>query len=282
MSLPILLWIAACELTQLSTSPALVEIGRVKHEGFSEASGLESSRRFPGVYWAVCDSGNPPHLYALDARGQMLAEYRIDEAVNLDWECLAIDHLGNLYICDVGNNVLQGKSRLPQRWTYVVREPDPRSSPQSSEPRLLPIDRTLLVRYPEGPFDIEAAFAWGDDLYFVSKLGRDTAVFRLPCSQPADEDDSEPTYTLERVVGLPDVSSVTSAAISSGGDHLAICTYHEACLFQVRPGAVFELASNRPYRRVPFRASEVEACTWDRRNLLLLSELGIFYRLKLE
>jgi hypothetical protein len=274
------------------TLPLVTEVGRVSGAAIQEASALEASRRYPDVYWTVPDSGNPPHLVAIDGAGKVLARYRIKDAVNLDWECLALDQSGRLFICDVGNNAIRGKSRLLQRWVYVVREPDPRKpvaeEAAPGEPPTLPLERTLLVRYPEGPFDIEAALAFGEAVYFISKTDGDAAVYRLPWIQAVadstasnDEDTGEEAITLEKILELPGLRSATGASLSPDGRLLAVSTYTDVWLYRVADrGAAFSLENHRPARRLPFRAPGVEACSWDGRHLLLLSESGTLYRLR--
>jgi hypothetical protein len=208
--------IFAAALLGQSGGADLLEVGRLDNPAIKEASALEASLRYAGVYWTVSDSGNPALLYAIDNGGKVLATYSIDGAVNLDWECLAIDRTGRIYIGDVGNNAIQGKSRLPQRWVYVVQEPDPRQGAAEHDPhapRPLPLERTILVRYPGAPFDIEGAFAWGDALFFVSKTRGDAAIYKVPLAGAPHEADTVP-ITLEKVVELPGLNFATGAAIS--------------------------------------------------------------------
>ncbi|MBW3599032.1 MAG: hypothetical protein KY475_17390 [Planctomycetes bacterium] len=269
--------LAAAVLTQ---SPGFREFGRLSDPDIQEASALEASRRFPGVFWTVPDSGNPPHLIAIDRTGRVLAKYHVSEAVNLDWECLALDEAGNLYICDVGNNVINGHSRLHQRWVYVVREPDPRA-PSDDEAagdglRKLAVERTIFVRYPDRPFDIEAAFAWGRQVYFISKTRDHAAIYRLPTS------DAEGPVRLEKVAELPGLDRATGAALSPDGRRLAVCTYHDVWLYPATAADGFALKRRRPTHRLPYEARGVEACAWDGKDLVLLSEAGRIYRLRCE
>ena len=57
---------------------------------------------------------------------ELLAEYHVEGAANFDWESLAIDGEGRLYIGDVGNNIFPGGLR--RRVIYRVPEPDPRAA----------------------------------------------------------------------------------------------------------------------------------------------------------
>ena len=98
----------------------LRHIGTIDEPLIREPSGLVRSRQYPGVFWILSDSGNPPFLYAIQRTGKVIARYHIVDAVNLDWEALAADDRGNLFVADVGNNV-----SLPRRWIYRLREPNP-------------------------------------------------------------------------------------------------------------------------------------------------------------
>lgn len=57
-----------------------------------------------GRLWLLNDSRNPPELFRFDLATGQLAETRLLPVPNRDWEDLAHDPLGNLYIGDFGNN----------------------------------------------------------------------------------------------------------------------------------------------------------------------------------
>ncbi|MFO0950915.1 MAG: hypothetical protein U0835_07120 [Isosphaeraceae bacterium] len=67
-----------------------------------------ASRRHPGVFWVHNDSGNPPRLFAVRVDGSLIREYAV-QAPNVDWEDIAVDDEGHLYLGDIGNN----DARLP-------------------------------------------------------------------------------------------------------------------------------------------------------------------------
>ncbi|MGB5943997.1 MAG: hypothetical protein WBG71_14025 [Leeuwenhoekiella sp.] len=56
-----------------------------------------------GIY-AVTDHGNPNHVYKINTSGEIIQELIVANAKNEDWEDLASDGNGNLYIGDFGNN----------------------------------------------------------------------------------------------------------------------------------------------------------------------------------
>jgi len=67
-----------------------------------EVSGMEY---MPGseLIWVIQDSGNESILHGLDRSGQVKAEVAIN-IKNNDWESIAADAKGNIYIGDFGNN----------------------------------------------------------------------------------------------------------------------------------------------------------------------------------
>lgn len=68
----------------------------------SESSGLEITA--PEIYWSHNDHKGAAQLYAFDDDGTLLRTLTIDNATNEDWEDMAKDKEGNLYIGDFGNN----------------------------------------------------------------------------------------------------------------------------------------------------------------------------------
>ena len=54
--------------------------------------------------WFIEDHGNKDEIYQIDFNGKILKELKIKHAKNNDWEDLAQDPNGNIYIADIGNN----------------------------------------------------------------------------------------------------------------------------------------------------------------------------------
>src|SRR5688572_15552561 len=97
------------------------QIGRLDRDKIKESSGIVASRQFPGVFWTHSDKGNAPTIFAIDRSGKLLADFRVD-AENDDWEDIATDDSGRLYIGRIGNNDAKEKEIA----VYRVEEPDPR------------------------------------------------------------------------------------------------------------------------------------------------------------
>ena len=72
-----------------------------------EASGLEKIPN-SNFLWMINDSGNKSILYGLNSSGEIIKQLKIN-AKNKDWEDLASDSTGNIYIGDFGNNANERK-----------------------------------------------------------------------------------------------------------------------------------------------------------------------------
>ena len=92
----------AAEARRADPAP-LEPLGRFDARAIPEASGIVKSRRHPGIFWVHNDSGNAPLLFAVRSDGRIVRRFRLG-VPNLDWEDIAIDDQGHLYLGDIGNN----------------------------------------------------------------------------------------------------------------------------------------------------------------------------------
>ncbi|RKF04269.1 SdiA-regulated protein [Tenacibaculum lutimaris] len=67
-----------------------------------EVSGIQKEPNSDKI-WMVNDSGNKPELYRVTSEGEIEKTISIN-AKNYDWEDIASDDNGNIYIADFGNN----------------------------------------------------------------------------------------------------------------------------------------------------------------------------------
>jgi hypothetical protein len=209
-----------------STKPASeskFRIGRIRALAISESSGLVASRRHPGVFWTINDSGNAPILYAISQTGDLIREFPV-AAENTDWEDLAIDDAGRLYIADMGNNSGERKQVRVLR----VDEPDPRA-PVRGKAAPLRVAASWRLDYPDKPFDCEALFVLNDKGYVMPKrLASAAEVYAFDLA-PASR-----AVKLERVAELPAVRApVTAADVSPDGKRLAVLTVFGPYLFDI-------------------------------------------------
>jgi hypothetical protein len=245
------------------------------HANVPELSGLVASRRYPGVFWAHGDSGNDPMLWAVDRAGRTIARFVV-EATNVDWEDIATDDSGHLYVGDIGNN-LQIRGDLV---VYVLDEPDPRG-PE----RELAVRSALHFRYPdEGAvldtrmrFDAEALFVSSGRLYLLTKRWRDTlaTLYRFPSTSGDDEQVLERIADLElRVRDKQRNALVTAADVNADGTRLAVLTYARVFVFALDHGKI----GQRLWMGSTVGHDGAEAVTWDGLALLIGHEDGTLRR----
>jgi hypothetical protein len=203
-------------------------VGRITAQAIPESSGLVASRKHAGVFWTHNDSGNPPALFAITREGELVREFPVD-AKNVDWEDIALDDAGRLYIADTGNN----NRRRTEVQVYRVDEPDPSavgSTRATTRPAPLRVTRTWRLAYPDTPFDCESLFIWQGKGYVLPKR-LSTApgeLFSFDLDSPAR------VQKLKKVADVPAVRAPVSAAdISADGKRLAILTLFGPYIFDI-------------------------------------------------
>jgi hypothetical protein len=248
------------------SSDGAERIGRLAHPPICEASGIVRSRKHAGIFWVHNDSGNPSALFAVRADGSLVREYRV-AAPNLDWEDIATDDEGHLYIGDIGNN----GGRLPLRAIYRFDEPDP-----AIEPARGPLRVTLATYYrfpPEGRFDAEGLVIDGGRALVVAKTfdQSEAAIYAIPLDPPAPLLRPALPEKAGTLAGFREPAS--GADLSPDGAFLAVCSLHVARVYR-RECDSWTLVGQAHYD-----AGDVEAICWSGRDLILASEDRGVYRI---
>lgn len=149
-----------------------------------EASGLVTSTRHTGIYWAHNDSRaffdsrpTEPLLYAVDVAGRVRGELWVDGLKPYDWEAISAFRWkgkGYLLIGDLGDNrARRGRGiRLD-----AVEEPGKVEGRLHVGPAW-----TLRLTYPDGPRDAEAMAVDGAEgaVYILSKRDVPARLYRAP------------------------------------------------------------------------------------------------------
>jgi hypothetical protein len=183
------------------TAADLQVTGEVRLDGIDEVSGVVASRRTPGLYWIEEDSGNPARIWGVDLAGNLLASVRVGDAINLDWEDIALAR-GRIWVADIGDNLLL----RPSIAVYSFPEPDPSA-------RSVRADVLTLV-YPDGPHNAEALFVDGKrgQVFVVTKEAGVAEVFRAVIRDLTDG----AVRGLRSVIRLP-LNRVTAADLGPAG-----------------------------------------------------------------
>ncbi len=247
-----------------TVAPGVLLLGKVAHPRITESSGLIASRRDPAVFWTHNDGGGRRQvLYAMTREGAPLAEYRVTGTVIDDWEDIAADEQGHLFLGDIGNN--EGRPRTLA--VHQVSEPDLKTSRVGAAP----VIRSWSLRYPAAPFDCESLFIWGGHGYVISKVSNDAraGLFRFSLTNSAAP------QTLEPMGEMRIDSPVTGADVSRDGNLLGIVAKNGAYVFRIG-GDVARALHGKPYHN-KFKADQIEAAAFVPEGLLTTAESREIY-----
>ena len=195
-------------------------VGSLAGAELNEISGLSASQQYPGIMYAINDSGNAPKLYALSETGELIESWDV-AARNRDWEDMSHITLGGtsyLIISDTGNNLRRSRN------SQLLLLPEP-AIPSLSD-TLTPI-HTVQFDYIDGPHNVEAIAAVGNSIYMLSKepvaLSGPTrsGVYRLDLPDNVLSMDEDVTLRAQFVATMPRRSlglEATLAASFAGVD----------------------------------------------------------------
>ena len=198
-----------------------IRVGRIQPKELRESSGIIASKRYPGVYWSINDSGNPPDLFAIKVNGKGICRIRVSSARNVDWEDIATDADGRIYIGDFGNN----SRRRRVLSIYCLDEPAPNVTT-----RAVKVKRVVRFSYPARgiSFDCEAMFVRKGWAYLISK---EFGKARFWCIRLNGKAKVHPRI---RYLGnLPHIAQVTAADISPDGKWVAVLSYFKIVVYQL-------------------------------------------------
>jgi hypothetical protein len=244
-------------------APGVRLLARMSDPRIVESSGVVASRRY-SVYWTHNDGGGPKKqvLYAIDREGNTRASFPVVGVTLHDWEDLAIDSAGHLYIGDIGNN----DSKRDALAVYEIEEPNPRAGAERISPK-----RVWNLRFPKAPFDCESLFVWKDYGYVVSKVFNNARaqIFRFPLKE------TNRPLTLELVATTKIESPVTGADISADGTLLGLVAKNGAYVFRI-DGDVTRANNANPHH-TKLKNEHIEGCCFVPEGLLVTSERRMIF-----
>nr|WP_319396204.1 hypothetical protein [uncultured Desulfobacter sp.] len=227
--------------------------GRITSPQLSEVSGLAVSRKTPGLLWVINDSSNPAEIYGLSTQGVLIKTYKIQGAINWDWEDLAgFRYKGEdfLLIADVGDNW----SARPFSTLYCVKEPA-----ADNQSRNLELEWKMNFSYENGPLDCEAVAvdAAQQKIYLLSKRAALPVLYELPLDM-AGQKFIYTARTLATIKPIPGPipknqkqaygkyrSLPTAMDISADGNTLYILTYRHAYVYSRTPEQTWDQAFSK-------------------------------------
>ena len=245
-------------------APGVRLFAYIRDPRIKESSGVVASRRYAGVFWTHNDGGGPKKqvLYAIDRKGNTRAAFPVIGVTLHDWEDIAIDDAGHLFIGDIGNNYAKRKTLA----VYEIEEPNPQAGAGSVSPK-----RAWKLKFPQAPFDCESLFVWKDDGYVVSKVfdKAHAQIFRFPLKET-----NEP-LTLELVATTKIESPVTGADISADGTLLGLAAKNGAYVFRI-DGDVTRVSNANPHH-TKLKNEHIEGCCFVPEGLLVTSERRMIF-----
>jgi hypothetical protein len=250
---------SAAVLQPGEVAPGVRLLGRLTDARLTESSGVVASRRHPGTLWTHNDGGGMKRqvLFAIQQSGATQASFPVLGAVMRDWEDIAVDDAGHLYLGDIGNN----EARRSELVVHEIDEPDPAQVGRVLSPR-----RSWRLTFPAAPFDCEGLFVWKGQGYVVSKVFNDARaqVYRFALRDNAE------AQILELVATLKIESPVTGADISADGSLLGVVAKNGAYVYRI-DGDVSRVGQVKAHQ-ARFKNEHIEACTFVPEGLLATSE----------
>ncbi len=185
--------------------------------GLEETSALEHAGE--GTFWTIMDSGAPATLYRISSDGRLLDSLSL-ELPNKDWEELARDSLGNLYIGDFGNNLNRRKDLRVFKVNPGLHKTDTIAFHWEDQTNFPPGKKEMN-------YDCEAFFWHQQQLHFFTKSRGDGLVrhYVVP-DQPG-------AYSAKLLESAYVKDLVTAADISPDGKKLVLLTYGKLYFFDV-------------------------------------------------
>ena len=245
-------------------APGVRLVARISDPRITESSGVIASRRYSNVFWTHNDGGGPKKqvLYAIGREGQTRGAFPVVGPRFHDWEDIAIDDAGHLYLGDIGNN----DSKEDTLAVYEIDEPDPTSAIGSVSPK-----RRWTLKFPGAPFDCESLFIWKNYGYVISKVfdNARAQVFRFPL------ENTNGPLTLELVATTKIKSPVTGADISADGTLLGLVAKNGAYVFRI-DGDVTRVSNANPHH-TKLKNEHIEGCCFVSEGLLVTSERQMIF-----
>ncbi|NIQ39839.1 MAG: hypothetical protein GTN81_14815 [Proteobacteria bacterium] len=257
-------------------STRLEKRGKIENPSIVESSGLVKSRQLPNIFWTHNDSGGSAQIFSIRGDGSKVqtatgndSGIEVTGAENVDWEDIALDDKGYLIIGDIGNNISERKTLA----LYRVKEPDP-----FRDRKTAPAEK-ISIYFPEhsgDALDSEALFWAEGSIYLLTKTrrGKNTELYRVDTKPPGKK------VPLIRIASFDFKSPVTGADTSPDGRLLAVLTYSAIWLFE-RPTVSMNYLLGRK-RFFPFQIWQAEAISFDEEVLLISTEGGRLFELKID
>jgi len=182
---------------------------------------------------------------------------------NIDWEDIATDSSGNLYLGDFGNFFNTRRDLA----IHVLKEPSSSAASSGISGTSYRFEYPDQNEFPPARriYDCEALFWAGGELFLLTKSLADTHT-RLYCFESLETD----TVNLPALVGSFEIGpQVTAADATPDGQKLAVLTTRSVWVFERPRESRNYLAGKASMQRI--QAGQCEAICWDSDETLIIA-----------
>ncbi len=215
--------------TSCSNYGQLTFVTKLPHK-ISESSGLVQMDN--ATIWTIEDHGNEDELYQVDFEGNLLKELKVKNGKNEDWEDLAKDDQGNVYIADTGNNNSNRKDLVIYKVPNPNIEPGDKIDAEKIE-FYFSDQKDFTPKKEEKVYDCEAIFYHNKFLYLITKnrkrpFNGEARIYKVPAEKG--------NYKAEFIGSFntcdePNTCIITSADISPDGKKIVLLGYGKLWVF---------------------------------------------------
>lgn len=240
-------------------------------KNLKEVSGITYSTE-DSLLWTLEDSGNANVLYALNSEGLIAKEVTVKNVENIDWEDLAKDKEGNLYIGDFGNNE-------NERQDLCIYKMDKKSlDNENAFPAYkisfsYPEQKNFPPKKKELLYDVESFFELNGNFYLFTKnrsKGFDGTVFIYKVPNRAGFHKAELIGDFKTCDDY-DNCAITSAAISPDQSKVVLLSHSKIWLFKNFSSDNF-LSGIRTETELQHNSQKEAICFKDNDTLLIADE----------
>lgn len=202
--------------TNFKSESNIVKLGTLP-QIVNESSGL--AKATDSTFYTHNDSGGNDELYEIDKKGHLINITKVKGAKNEDWEELAEDENGNIYIGDFGNNSQKRKNLV----IYKVK---------NGKSKEIEFEYNDQKDFPGDTkdFDCEAFFWFKGELHLFTK-GKESKKLKTKHYVLPDQPGK---YSLKPREELLLKETVTAADISPNKSMFALLTYGKILFFAIK------------------------------------------------
>lgn len=182
--------------------------------------------------WVLEDNGNKDEIYQVNFKGDILKSLKVKNGDNDDWEDMAKDKKGNLYIGDFGNNGNYRKNLVIYKVPNPTIEPGDKIDAEQIE-FYYPDQKEFPPKKDQFLYDAESLFHHDGKLYIVTKnrsnpFNGEAHIYTVP-----DEKGKYEATLVGSFIPCTDwkICQITSIDISPKGDKIIALSYGKLFIF---------------------------------------------------